>query len=238
MFSLNDIRVAKEIVSHLHLPDEFGTSEYQDTEEVENMVYMQLKDVIDGDFDIRCGVSKLVIVLDEYSFVIKIPFNGQFESWEDDDGVEHEDFREFEMACDDEPDDYCYDELEKITAIKQNGFGDFAPEMEYLTQVDGFSIYIQEKVKTFECITSTEAMRKRAKEENSDYHYGPLDWRALIMDFYGENYWERFVDWCKSYFGHTLFHPCEVLTDLHSGNVGVRYDGRPVILDLSGYRDC
>lgn len=239
MFSEKDIHEALEMVRPLRLPESFGLDEYDNTDTVCDLIYEQLNGHIEGGFELNCGASKLVIVPADYSFVIKIPFNGFFVEYYNDDTEEYDEvFTKFEGACDDMPDDYCYDECNKINIIEEHGFGDLVPEMRYLTEIDGFSIYLQEKVKTYDSITTTDAAQAKAQEEDKEYHYGPLEWRALSLEYYGQAFWERFIDWCKEYFGDSEYHTCELLSDLHSGNVGVRYDGRPVIFDVSGFRDC
>lgn len=221
-FKDEDLDEARRIVSNLDLPSEFGTDGDLDMSDLE----MQLEDIIDGDYFVSCGISKAVIIVDDLPFVIKIPFNGR---WEDGDDEGDKYFIEFFQACGDSCFDYCGDELNKTHFIQNNGFGCFVPNMMYLSTVDGFPIYVQEKVipknESREKNPSLDSLEK-AKEEN----YWDLEWAAIAIDLYGFEFFHNFVQWANKY--------CkDMMLDMHCGNYGYDMGGRPVILDISGFRD-
>lgn len=224
-FKDEDLDEARRIVSNLDLPSEFGTDGDLDMSDLE----MQLEDVIDGDYFVSCGISKAVIIVDYLPFVIKIPFNGRWETDWSDDSEDGKYFVEFDQANASSCFDYCEDELNKTHLIQDNGFGCFVPNMMYLSTVCGFNTYVQEKV-----IPKNESKDKnpsagsleKAKEED----YWDLVWAATAIDLYGFNFFHNFMDWAYSNCRDTML-------DLHYGNYGYDMSGRPVILDVSGFRD-
>lgn len=224
MLTAKDVQIAREIALHLELPEQFGGSEDFDASEYE----YQFQDFIEGDFYVSCGVSKMVIVIDELPFVIKIPFNGRWEmDWENEDQLY---FCEFAEACDSDCTDYCLDELEKTLSIQDTEFAQFVPDMVDIGRFCGHEIYIQEKVKPLcECckLLTTEDSLQRAKTQSSSFR---ADWIARVYDLYGENKWEEFLMFLRTW------EP-EVLSDMHTGNYGITLDGAPVLFDLAGFRD-
>ena len=170
----------------------------------------------------------MVIVVDSLPFVIKIPFNGRWEEdWNEEDELY---FYEFENACDDDCTDYCLDELEKTASIQEEGYGYFVPDMMGIGRFCGREIYIQEKVKPLcECsrLQTTEDSLNKAQRQRNVFRN---DWIARVFDLYGENTWNEFLEFVRTW------EP-EVLSDMHSGNYGVTLDGAPVLFDLAGFRD-
>ena len=90
MLTKIDYALAEEIVNGLSLPSEIGPDEdsYFDDE----WLVCQLDDICE-DANIEYGISKVVIIPEEGNFVIKIPFNGMYyHYWDEDadcyDGVE------------------------------------------------------------------------------------------------------------------------------------------------------
>ena len=225
MFRPEDIELARQIVSVLDLPEDIG-----EDEEIEYIIERQLENVVEGDYYVASGISKAVIIIESLPFVIKIPFNGY---WHDYDyGDEEETDRGFEYftgANEIFPDDYCFDELQKTLMIEERGFGMFAPHMEFLCTIDDRSFYIQGKARPLceskKDITPSGDSMKKAKNYNLSF----VDkWIALAIDCYGEETWNEFVQWAteESLFG-----------DMHSGNYGIDMAGRPVIFDISGFRE-
>ena len=115
-------------------------------------------------------------------------------------------------------------------AMKEEGFGELASEMECIGTYGDHSFYIQEKVQPFDYsdIEGTEESLKKARSMKGRYYCGNSEWRAVVIDNYGEEFWMRFIDWAE---GRSL----AFLRDMHSGNIGYRFDGTPVILDLAGF---
>lgn len=240
MLTLMDFKKAKDIVAGLKLPYRLGVcGDDQDFDR--DWLYYQVSRVYSGPFYISNGVSKVVIVFDNEPFVIKIPFNGMVEyEWvydeEADDGDYDYDnpiFEEFDGADAPDNSDYCWDEVIRIEKAEEAGYGDLFPDTEFLTEFDGHRFYIQEKVKLVGRTYPTEiSEHSREVSESMDprYQSGTDLWRAVIVELYGEDFWKNFVDW--DYFGNM-----GILTDMHSGNYGYDEEGRPVILDASGFRN-
>ena len=229
MFKLEDVERARRIVEMLDIPKEFGS--HEDSDETNDEISEQLEDVINGDYFVSNGVSKLVIIVDDLPFVIKIPFNGRWVYNDDEEGYEDEYFYEFTQADDMFGNNYCYCELEKTREVEEVGFGYFVPDMMYLCTVCGRDIYIQEKVTPIcECrgkISPSADSLERAKKVRSPF---TDNWIALVIDLYGENALNEFMQWARMYDN-------EILSDMHSGNYGIDMNGYPKLLDLSGFRD-
>ena len=213
------------IVRDLEIPEQFGLRDY-DNSEVEYAIAGQLPDCVKA--SVESGLSKVVIVPQNLPFVIKIPFNGQF-LWDDED---EECFFPYHEARSDCSYDYCARELELIERAEYFGWGFMVPHAEYLTQVCGRPVYIQEKVRCGARGQTSENSLERARQMDRYYKYGPEEWRAAVIEKYGEPIWRSFVDWCCS-----APEDYNMLDDLHRSNVGIAYDGRPVILDVGGFSD-
>lgn len=227
MFSEKEIRVALRIVRNLKIPEQFGAHDY-DNSEIESAIAIQLPSCIKA--SVESGVSKVVIVPRNLPFVIKIPFNGQF-LWDDDDD-EEEHFYPYHSAGPDGSYDYCARELKLIERAEYFGWGFMVPHAEYLTYICDRPVYIQEKVRCGARGQTSENSLERARKIDRYYKYGPEEWRAAVIEKYGEAIWRSFVDWCRS-----APEDYSMLDDLHSANVGIAYDGRPVILDVGGFSD-
>ena len=195
-----------------------------------------------GDFEIANGATKGVLIFDDLPFVIKFPFlglryfdQGKYDAEEDDYYV----FEEFHGADCEEHNNYCQCELERADAIVEAGFGEFVAKTELLYVNEfGFKFYIQEKVTTYakyydsnlQLRQPSEESRKKSASLDRIYQYCTEDWRAFAIESYGEEKWIQFIDWVKS-------TKPEILSDMHGGNFGYRFDGTPVFLDISGYDD-
>lgn len=231
MFSENILKVAKDVLKYITIPDEFGPDE-EDASVEEDRISKQL---YDSPYSCYCtsGITKLVVVMNDYPFVLKIPFRGRFVciNWDDESDPEYE-FYPYKNASAAEPSNYCALEMEKMLLLEHFGWQNFVPETAYLDEVDGYPVYIQEKVKCG--VRSTyisEDSLTRARIMDLHYKYGPLEWRAAAIEYYGEKIFCSFINWCIS------DEHFDILTDLHSKNVGFRYDGAPVILDWGGFSD-
>lgn len=225
MFQLEDIERARRIVSTLTLPERFG-----EDDTITYDIERQLDDVVDEDFFVASGVSKAVIVVDSLPFVIKIPFNGYWDfDYEDEDGSPA--FYEFTGASEYRPDDYCEYELEKTESLKDSGYGVFVPDMEYLCDADGYAVYIQMKVQPLYEVRSTMKPSRESLAKAKNYSLSFIkEWIALAIDFYGEEFWNSFIQWATE-------NEPDVLTDMHTANYGLDFDGRPVLFDISGFRN-
>ena len=227
-FKAEDLAKAREIVSMLDLPEEFGCEDNDfDTYFIES----QIEDVVNGDFFVTNGISKLVIDVDDLPFVIKIPFNGRKEyEWLDE--YCHDDtWCPFYCAGGSVKWDYCEVELEYTTAIQDEGYEMFVPDMMYLCNVDEYGVYVQEKVRPLcECrhiYDVTDASFEKARKCSRKFD---IEWAARAIDIYGVDAFVEFCEWIDYAFP-------QMMRDMHAANYGYRYNGDPVILDLSGFSD-
>ena len=62
------------------------------------------------------------------------------------------------------------------------------------------------------------------------HKFGNDEWRAAIVECYGEEFWANFIEWDK-------VNDMDMLTDMRYDNYGYDMSGRPIILDVSGFRD-
>ena len=228
-FKTEDLEKARKIVSVLDLPKQFGCDDGGfDTYFIES----QIEDVVDGDFFVTNGITKLVIEVEALPFVIKIPFNGQCEyMWIDENHCDDGTWHSFYHAGGASKWEYCEAEFEYTAAIQNEGYGMFVPDMMYLCNVSGYSVYVQEKVlprcENRHVYGATDASMEKAKDcEN----YFDLEWSARAIDIYGVDTFVEFCEWADNKF------PL-MMEDMHTGNYGYRYNGDPVLLDLSGFSD-
>lgn len=232
IFQKKDVDFAIDYVHALNIPADFGIS---DECEDENVVCLcdELSNKSGLCPRLYHGVSKVVLDFEELPFVIKIPLNGMWYYDYDKDDGESEIFREFYRASDLYPDDYCWDEYQKTGLMEIEGFGALAPKMEMLCTIKGRNIYIQEKVtpadRTCEFSPTLESLNI-SRNLPREYKICDEEWRAAVIEAYGVDFWVRFCKWDEDY--------CyDILADMHMDNYGWSSDGRPVIFDLSGFRD-
>ena len=235
MFSEKDILTARKIAQSIKVPHEFGREEYDGYFDLEPF-YEQVEDLTKdyGDCYLHYGISKLVFIFDNLPFVIKVPFNGYWYSYEDPDTRQEERYFEpFECECNDSYGDYCAIETEVIQDAQHFGFGAIMADEMCIGDYNFHPFYIQEKVKSARVEiprTPSEDSLKKAKELDNLYQICADVWRALAIESYGEIFWKRFIEWADT-------HATGILEDMHSGNYGYRYDGTPVMFDVSGFNE-
>ena len=183
------------------------------------------------DEEIRTGVSKVVIIPHDSSYVLKIPYRGARE------GEESWDFHYAGNKIRDW--DYCETEAEIYDAFKEEGLECFlAKTVRYGKDATGYPLYIQEK-----CITSYDY-----EDPDPNYTYDDTErkafrsmfacgiavanntWNMKAIMYYGVEKYIRFMQLCMDRFP-------DVLVDLHSENYGYRTDGSPVLIDFSSWND-
>lgn len=225
-FKEEDIQRALDIVRYINIPEKFGPyedSETVDLDDFEDAFY----NCIGKDFHLDRGISKLVIIVKDLPFVIKIPFNGMW--YAEDHYDEEEDEYWTDYYFDYYSTNYCDREYELTRAIEDAGFEMFVPRMARLCEVNGVTIYIQEKViPTNEMksgFTPSEDSLKKAKEYHLNFN---CEWMATALEVYGEDVWAHFIEWGNNP-NYDLFD------DMHTGNYGMDMAGRPVIFDISGF---
>lgn len=224
MFRPEDIELARQLVSVLDLPEDMG-----EDDEIEYVIERQLESIVEGDFYVTSGVSKVAIVIEDLPFVIKIPFNGYWEEFYDDENdIPFHHFSEANEIC---PDDYCFDELQKTQHVEEEGYGMFVPHMQFLCNSHGVPYYIQGKAR--QMLGCRDAMKPTGDSMQKAKNYSLAfikEWIALVIDFYGEELWNNFIQWATE-------NEPSVLSDMHGANYGLDMEGRPVMFDISGFRD-
>lgn len=237
MFTNGMIALATNIVKHLDLPENLGCTgdscEFDDSE-----LHNQLARFYPGDFHIDYGISKVVLIFPNLPFVIKIPFSGmhwyEYEYNEEEDEYEETDyyFYPFEIHP-----DYCEHEMNLVEIAQDRGFGQFVLDtLCFFEDAHGRKFYMQEKAQAARelgfCSPKevSEYSRTTAALMKGLYCRCNEQWRACVVEYYGENMWTTFVNWDDlEGFG--------ILKDMHAGNYGYRMDGTPVLIDISGFED-
>ena len=215
----------------------FGKSEYSDScNELDDICGCLSWNMTKTGFNklyAASGVSKIALVAEELSHVLKVPFTGSFaEVWNYETEEYDEVWEDFYGGADG---DYCLAEVEIYECAKDHGVECMFAKSELFGTLDcGIPVYIQERVIPYGCaasrsFTPTEKSLTKAKEH---YRCEPCmaDWKAVAIDLYGEEFLDKFFD-----FINNICPECS--EDLHSGNYGFTVDGRPVILDYSGWRN-
>jgi len=241
MLTQEMVMTARDIVSKLDIPECFGCDSDGDIEL--DFLESQIDAVYSGNYHIENGISKMAIVFYDLPFVIKIPFNGHWQydyayneetdEWED---IEEPYFNYFCRAYAYDMSDYCWNELDKVELAQERGYGELLADMiSVYVDGNGRHFYIQEKVRPFHearpfiSKPSNDSLRK-AQSLDKQYSSCNVEWRASVIEHYGEQFWISFVNWNDS--GELGY-----LDDMHGGNYGFRYDGTPVLFDVAGYRD-
>jgi hypothetical protein len=235
MLLLED-KIAK-IAEHIETCTNFGGNLETDDFSVLDDLSWELYH-IDKGIRINHGVSKVAIIIPNCSKVIKIPFNGQYELIEEDEeSLEYEEewvpFTQASSRNEDNPDDYCREEVEFYNLAKEKGLEKFfAKTTFYSYSPDGTSIYLQEKVIPVEDDVSKRRSSDRAKKIVKEKDWTNIinkQWLELAVDYYGEVEVEKFISFLQKN---------DMLSDLHNGNIGFGlYDNRPLILDFSNWND-
>lgn len=187
------------------------------------------------------GISKYAIVMSDIDCVLKIPFNGMkgiYEKWNsaketyerNSKGhiVTTETFYPFTDADSDYGDNYCEAELRRYEAAVEAGLDFLFAPVEYITTVNGYKIYSQPCCTMFfskhDSVCTDEATT--AYSICSENHYDCFNecWLTEVLEEYGEQTFIKFMDFLEEY----------AINDLHADNVGY-YNGKPVLVDYSGY---
>ena len=186
--------------------------------------------------DVRAGVSKLVIIPDKIDYVIKIPFNGQYEAvYEDGFYTGYDDFIPFHRAgvkFDSCEWDYCETELEIYARARDYAVEGFFDRTEFFVCVNHRPIYIQEKATSMEDWCGEEKESSPEAKNNycyckPEHEYIPRDWVEQAIDFYGLDNVIRLKNFIDDY----------CLRDFHAGNIGYTFEGKPIIIDYAGWAD-
>ena len=217
------------------IPIEFGANLEEDWCPVTEELGWKIEKETGIPIEVCHGVSKMAIIIPGCSLVIKIPFNGQWkyeerynkETGEYEEGEEYfEPFYEYE--------DYCALEESVYKNAEAAGFDQYLAKTSFYKAIKNCYVYVQEKVfglYSDKASTPTDDSRRKIKARRDGY-IGTSDWSACFIDFFGEDAFEKFYDYCV--YGDDEHEMC-IDDDLHAGNIGFRADGSPVILDYSGW---
>ena len=221
------------------IPEKFGYEQdtdgyFEDMYGSDDIYYITTK-LLGDSYDISSGASKAVIVPEHFNYVLKMPINGEWEieyyydEETDDydyDCIEDEYFNLWSGAPGDDETDYCNGELTIYKEACKENLGHLFAKIERISS----RVYKQEKVKYEEGCSnhSSSDSYKKVSEIQKSYkpaYRVPTNWLATVMDYYGE----------LTVYALTDFIERHEINDLHSGNVGFRSNGEPVLVDYSGW---
>ena len=178
------------------------------------------------------GATKLVIILPDCDFVIKIPFSGSYQDFYRTDGYEGE-YVEFENADFETCEwDYCKTEVNHYILAKNAGFEKYFAKTECIGTINNYPIYIQQKAEIFsetKDLNSYSEEKKsstREKCDKEDLWCFNECWLSDLLDYCGDRIFSLFMSFLKD----------NEFDDLHSSNIGY-INGVPVLVDYSGFND-
>lgn len=208
-----------EDIFNLNINPEFGADDYNNETDVIEEVCDQITNV-DPNCEMTYGASKFVIFLNERE-VVKIPFNGCYYNDDEEDSV----FDYYNNT------DYCSIEERIYEDAVSARIEMFFAGTHYAGQTkSGKAVYISERVYPYNSEQRDNSPKPSAdslkKAESFDCSLS-YDWLARAIEYYGEKLVQAFVQFIKD----------EEINDLHNGNIGVRADGAPVLLDYSGFME-
>ena len=217
------------------IPTEFGANLEEEWCPVTEELGWKIEKETGIPIEVCHGVSKMAIIIPGCSLVIKIPFNGQWkyeERYNEETGEYEEGEECFEPFY--EYDDYCALEADVYKNAEAAGFDQYLAKTSFYKAIKNCYVYVQEKVfglYSNKASTPTDDSRRKIKARGGGY-IGTSDWSACFIDFFGEDAFEKFYNYCV--YGDDEHEMC-IDDDLHAGNIGFRADGSPVILDYSGW---
>ena len=230
---------------HIRSKAELGTYDCDDVcpeaEDMRDYVHWHGKKLNLGDIKVANGVSKIALVSDTLDYVLKVPMLGRFyerydDNTQDDEDKYYSEFEEFQYGSGAFHNDYCQKEVDIYWCAVEHGVDMLFAKTEFFDVLNcGLTVYKQPRVVPYndsETKTASPAALATVKS-NDNYKYAPCceEWKALVIDFYGQEILDKFLDFIDNI--------CpEVREDLHRGNYGYTLDGRPILLDYSGWGDC
>ena len=172
--------------------------------DIENMI----EDIEERDYQVYAGATKVVIVPAETDYVIKATL--EYDS--DGDTIDF---------------DYCEREYNVYKAAVEAGIGGLFAKTEYLGTINGFKVFAQERLDSYDNLDTTNYNESKRGRYSSSYsrEVGICDSLSEgIISVYGTDIYEKFVEFCQ----------LKNINDLHEGNF-IGLDGAPIIYDFSGY---
>lgn len=232
----------QKIKNILDMPENIGTSTNGDDSQVHSL-YEEILEALGMNYDnanikLGVGASKMALIPDDSTYVLKIPFNGSW-SWieDEDEDNEIEVFDIFEGAENNEDYwNYCEVELNRYNLAVEEEVSEFFATTKFFGYTKGknsFPVYIQEKINPFKYTEgktySREEIRNTYNKFSSLGLYYDFDtvWVLDAIKYYG---FEKVI---KLF----MFIEKNDIADLHIGNYGYALDGRPVILDFSNFNN-
>lgn len=218
-----------KFLESIRVPEQFGSWEDGDGAEAYSDKFFEYN------IEWYCGASKCVYVIPGCNKVVKIPYEGNWFTYEENDDY-IDAFEEFYNAgCRGTYDsswNYCNTEAEMYDILVENHLDEFFCETKFWGySKDGHPLYIQDRAREYDYRSDSqrvsEPSSKKAREINKVRRLSD-DWVALAIDWYGEIKVKELLDFLdnnKYYIGE----------DLHDGNIGFLASGQPVIFDYSGF---
>lgn len=179
------------------------------------------------EYDLHNGATKAVIVPRHEDFVIKIPYNGYYDTYYNDYDEEEDYFIPFEGGDEEQqPWNYCEAELKKYNFAKQFGFEKYLAKVEFLGYINGYPIYVQEKCKIGVSHHYSQEERQKTSNLSKKFIGINLNWLTDFRIYYGEEELINFISFISK--NHW--------NDLYGDNVGYLND-KPVLVDFAGYNN-
>lgn len=211
-----------------------------DVSESELKPYQFLEDFKNDDIsEIHAGVTKIVFVLKDYpDYVVKVPFLGVFD-FDEDKNVLFAGKKNDTRVSVTRKWDYCEREAKIFEMACENNVEKFFAGTYFLDFINDYPFYISDRIMdTFEdhydSWDSSESERSSLSENSyedalkiSRAYYSSMSNNdmAIFVENFGTEDAEEFAAFC--YDNH--------INDLHDGNLGLRFDGSPCVIDYSGF---
>jgi len=239
-------KLVSDLANALPAVEEFGTED-GDTYEIPHTVSNAMSEKY-PEMKAFSGITKLCVTVPELPFVVKIPYTGIWEYYKDyDDCCGNCGECTLEVCCENREGEYHFSEFFYNYCDKEIRDYEDAIEIypeaaeilvptEYYISLNGHKFYLQEKVNVYHYddeVTKHPVYRKRAKLVDEYYrkksYYINNQWSVKAIQFFGT---QKFFDFVAK-----LYYVGNIFGDLHSGNLGYRFNGAPCILDFAGFNN-
>lgn len=197
--------------------------------EEEDLIYVKTSGEFEGHpYDVEWGATKFCFIFHDFKEVIKISFNGYFCL----DGLESEEEEPIYLLEEEFGTDYNQVE-ERMYEKASEDYKKILLKTDFVCKFGGLRVYKQEKIKE----TYSDAFFKSERIIKSVRHYEDIeeinskraslkkrkvdlrrDFAGEIIDLYGK---QPLIDM--------------EISDLHEGNYGYTFEGKPVIFDYAGF---
>lgn len=183
------------------------------------------------------GISKCVIIPEEFNYVIKIPYTGYYDEEEEVVNFNEDAFYHPFFCYGDFIWDSCAYEEDLYNKAKELGFKLFFLPIKKVGEWKKYPIYIQPKANSLwhENRNSYKKLEKPSKEIKTRLSNSKIKiqsdsvarWFEEVLVNTTEEKFDKFLEFLKNK---------EIDKDLHEGNVG-HYMGIPVIIDYAGFTE-